>query len=112
MPRKVCGGDILHVMAFGKKFEMPQNRTVSVFHFFSVRNLITCLIFEMPHFFKLEIFEMPHFRNIGSIRTNSEKLKLFDFGVFQNFLQMPSRAKYLLHILFGAFQLPSRIPYH
>ena len=50
MPQKVCGGDILHVMAFAKKFEMPQNRTVSVFLFFSVRNLITCLIFEMPHF--------------------------------------------------------------
>ena len=33
MPQKVCGGDILHVMAFAKNFEMPQNRTVSVFLF-------------------------------------------------------------------------------
>ena len=42
-------------------------------------------------------------------KSNREKLKLFDFGVFQKFIQMPSRAKYLLHILFGAFQVPSRI---
>ena len=34
MPQSVCGGDILHVMAFAKKFEMPQNRTLSVFLFF------------------------------------------------------------------------------
>ena len=33
-----------------------------------------------------------------------EKLKLFDFGAFQEKLHMPSRAKYLLHKLFGALQ--------
>ena len=27
MPQKVCGGDILHVMAYAFVFEMPQNRT-------------------------------------------------------------------------------------
>ena len=36
MPQKVCGGDILHVMAFAKIFEMPQNRTVSVFFLFEI----------------------------------------------------------------------------
>ena len=70
MPQKVCGGDILHVMAFAKNFEMPQNRTISVFSLFSVRNLITCLIFEMPHF-----------RNIRSIRTNIDS----KMGHFKNF---------------------------
>ena len=35
------------------------------------------------------------------------KLNMFDFGAFQK--QMPSRAKYLLHILFGAFQVTPRI---
>ena len=38
-----------------------------------------------------------------------EKLKLFDFGAFQEKLHMPSRAKYLLRKLFGAFQETSRI---
>ena len=70
MPQKVCGGEIFHVMAFAKNFEMPQNRTVSVFLFFSVRNLITCLIFEMPHF---RI-------NIGSNASNVSKM-----GHFKNF---------------------------
>ena len=81
MSQKVCGGDIFHVMAYAFFSEMPQNRTVSVFLFFSVRNLITCLIFEMPHFFKLEIFEMPHFRiDIGSNASNVSKM-----GHFKNF---------------------------
>ena len=34
MPQKVYGGDILHVMAFAKKFETPKNQTFSVFLFF------------------------------------------------------------------------------
>ena len=42
---------------------------------------------------------------------NREKLKLLDFGAFQKFMQMPSRGKYLLHILFEAFQVPSRIQF-
>ena len=71
MPQKVCGGDILHVMAFARNFwNAPKSNSFS-FSLFSVRKLNTCLIFEMPHFFKLEIFEMPHFRmNIGSNASN------------------------------------------
>ena len=30
MPQKVCGGDILHVVAYAIFPEMPQNRTVSI----------------------------------------------------------------------------------
>ena len=58
-----------------------KNWPVSVFLIFSVRKLITCLIFEMSHFFKLEIFEMPHFRIIRSIRTNIDS----KMGHFKNF---------------------------
>ena len=29
---------------------------------------------------------------------------MFDFGEFQDKIQMPSRAKYILHMLFDAFQ--------
>ena len=35
-------------------------------------------------------------------------MNMFDFGVFQEKLHMPSRAQYLLHILFGALQETSR----
>ena len=34
---------------------------------------------------------------------------MFDFGAFQEKIHMPSRAKYILHILFGAFQETLRI---
>ena len=103
---------------------MPQNRTVSVFSLFSVRKLITCLIFEMPYF-RIDIgsnasnvSKMGHFRKNEQSKSGAfqekntwsdfeqkkrEKLKLFDFGAFQEKLHMSSRAKYLLHKLFGAF---------
>ena len=32
MPQKVCGGDILHVMAYQFVFEMPPNRTYNMLH--------------------------------------------------------------------------------
>ena len=32
-----------------------------IFSSFSVLKLITCQVFEMPHFYMFEIFEMPHF---------------------------------------------------
>ena len=31
-PQKVCGGDILHVMAYQFVFEMPPNRTYNMLH--------------------------------------------------------------------------------
>ena len=36
-------------------------------------------------------------------------MNMFDFGAFQKQMYMPSRAKYLLRKLFGAFQETSRI---
>ena len=43
------------------------------------------------------------------IRFGTEKKKNWNFSIlghFKNFEQMSSREKYLLHILFGAFQVP------
>ena len=45
-----------------KFLKCPKIEQFQFFSFFSVRKLITCLIFEMPHFFKLKIFK--------SIQTN------------------------------------------
>ena len=41
-----------------------------------------------------------------------EKLKVFDFWAFQNFMHMKSREKYVFHMLFGAFQITSRTSYY
>ena len=60
MPQKVCGGDILHVMAYTFVFEMPQNRTLFIFGDFPVLKLVTCFFLEMSHFFMFEDFEIPH----------------------------------------------------
>ena len=46
-----------------------------------------------------------------SVFEQKKRVKMLDFGAFQKFMQMPSREKYLLRILFGAFQVPSRIWY-
>ena len=40
---------------------------------------------------------------------NEPKLKVFDFGAFQNKMHMASREKYIFHILFGAFHGTPRI---
>ena len=40
---------------------------------------------------------------------NEPKMKLFDFGAFQNFKQMLSHDKIIFHMLFGAFQVTPRI---
>ena len=36
-------------------------------------------------------------------------MKLFDFGAFQNFMQIQSHDKIIFHMLFGAFQVTPRI---
>ena len=56
MPQKVCGGCILHVMAFAFVFKMPQNRTLFIFGDFPVLKLVTCFFLEMPQFFMFEDF--------------------------------------------------------
>ena len=35
-----------------------------------------------------------------------EKLKVFDFGPFQEKMHMPSREKYILHVFLGHFKEP------
>ena len=34
---------------------------------------------------------------------NEPKMKLFDFGAFQKQMHMPSREKYIFHVLFRTF---------
>ena len=44
------------------------------------------------------------------LKTGKEpKMNMFDFGVFQEKVHMLSHEKYLLQMLFGAFQDNSRI---
>ena len=39
-----------------------------------------------------------------SFKTRNEpKMKVFEFGAFQNKMHMASREKYIFHMLFGAF---------
>ena len=47
-----------------------------------------------------EFFEMPHF---SQFQNSEPKMKVFDFGAFQNKMHMTSREKYIFHMLFGAF---------
>ena len=63
MPNKVRGGDILHVMAFAKNFEMPQNRTVSVFQTRNIRSIRTNIDSKMGHFKNFELEKVGHFKN-------------------------------------------------
>ena len=43
---------------------------------------------------------------------NEPKMKVFDFGTFQNNMHMASREKYIFHILFGAFHGTPRTKIH
>ena len=131
MPQKAFEGGILHVRAYAILPEMPQNRTYLLSVLFSFSNRSHAFFLEMPHFFYvrfswnatfshliLKIGKMGHFRKndhkkVGHFEKKhainfktgkAPKLIMFDFGAFQEKLHMLSRAKYLLHILFGAFQ--------
>ena len=106
------------------------------FSLFPVRNLITCFFRNAPlfmlDFLKCPIFEPILVRMFQMIRKwglsknraeesavikkkhvirfwkgKREKLKLFDFWAFQKKMHMTPRGKYVLHILFGAFQVTS-----
>ena len=120
---KACERYIFHVMAYANFFEMPKIRTLSDSLCFYVRIVITCSFFEMPDFHMFDYFEMPNFRirmnrksgiskkeHVMRIRTkNREKLKVFEFWAFQKKLHMPSREKYIFHMLFRAFHDTPRI---
>ena len=60
----------------------------------------------MRHFKKFEHKKSGHFKekHVTCLKTRNEpKMKIFDFGAFQNKMHMASREKYIFHILFGAF---------
>ena len=63
------------------------------------------------HFWKNEHKKVGHFekKHVINFKTRKKpKMNMFDFGAFQKQMYMPSREKYLLHILSEAFQVPSR----
>ena len=76
-------------------------------HFRNIRSIRTIIDSKMGHFRKNEQSKSGAFQEKNTWsdfeQKKREKLKLFDFGAFQEKLHMPSRAKYLLHKLFGAF---------
>ena len=44
-----------------------------------------------------------------NFKTEKEpKMKFFDFGAFQNKMQIPSHDKIIFHVLFGAFHITFR----
>ena len=78
----------------------------------------------MPHFshFQNQIGKMGHFketnikmlgiseRRVINFKTEKEpKMKLFDFWAFQNFMKMLSHDKIIFHMLYGTFQITSRM---
>ena len=66
----------------------------------------------MPHFsFLILKWENGAFQKKHVINFEKEKelkMKFFDFGAFQNKMQMPSHDKIIFHMLFVAFYINSR----
>ena len=55
-------------------------------------------------FFRIEKWGISKKRHVTSFKTRNEpKMKLFEFGAFQNKMHMASREKYIFHMLLGAF---------
>ena len=62
---------------------------------------------KIGHFWKYEQEKVWHFekKHVINFKTGkTPKLGMFDFGAFQEKMHIPSPAKFILHILFGAFQ--------
>ena len=58
----------------------------------------------ISNIFCIEKWGISKKRHVTSFKTRNEpKMKLFDFGAFQNKMHMASREKYIFHMLFGAF---------
>ena len=52
MPQNVCGGDILHVIAYAFiSSKIPQKSNIFNFGDYPIFKSITCFFLEMPHFF-------------------------------------------------------------
>ena len=115
MPQKACGRGIYQVMAYAFFSKCPKIEDAHFRSIFCFQNqmgkieLITCFFFEMPHFSMLDFFEMPHFSLLILKTENGPKMSIFDFGAFRKKMHMQSRATYIFHILFGAFQVTPRI---
>jgi len=59
MLKKASEGVFCHVMVFGFFCNAPKSKNF-VFGSFPALKLITCFLFEMPHFFMFENLKMPH----------------------------------------------------
>ena len=116
MPKKVCIGHIFHVMTYAFVFKMPQKRTVSVSLFFMFEIWFwNAPIFESKILRMIRkwgitrlsiIVKVGHFKEKRMIRFQTGKR---EGDISQtNAYHMPSRAKYVLHIIFGTFQVTSR----
>ena len=69
-----------------------------IFGSFLVLKLVTCLFSKCP----ILLYEKK--THVTSFKTrNQPKMKLFEFGEFQNKMHMASREKYIFHMLFWAF---------
>ena len=77
MPQKVCGGYILHVMAYAFFPEMPQIEHIHS-RFFSRFKNDQVFFLEMPHFFMFVFAEMPHFSHLILKMRNMGYFKIFE----------------------------------
>ena len=86
-------------------FFAPKSKNL-IFGSFSVLTLITCQLFEMPHFLMFEIFEMPHF---SYLILKMGKMGHFKYFEHRKMGQMESHDKIILHMLYGAFHITPRM---
>ena len=65
---------------------------------------------KMGHFKNIEYKKVGHLKkHVINLKTEKEpKMKFFDFGAFQNKMQLPSHDKIIFHMLSGAFHIASR----
>ena len=112
LPQKVCGGYIKHGMAYAFVFEMPKiDRDFEVPHFSNL--ILRMRKWGNSRFSNAKKWGSSRKKHVIDLKTRKEpKMNIFDFGAFQKQMHMPSRAKYLLHILFGAFQETSRTQFY
>ena len=104
MPQKVCERCIFHVRPYAFYFEMPRNQRLSFSVHFSFSNKLR--VFSL----KCSDFLCSKKKHATTLKMKNEpKIKVFDFGAFQNKMHMASREKYIFHILFGAFHGTPRI---
>ena len=126
MPQKLCGGYILHVTTYAFFRECPKIGDIH-FRFFSrfkighvlfsskcptfyVRNSRNALIPFPNQMGKWGISVISNIKKWGmSRKKHVPKMNKSDFGAFQGKMHMPSRAKFILHILFRAFHGTPRI---